>query len=69
MPDQNDDRSGTGSDDVLKALEELESVLRENAESERLLSKRMAGCVWPGRTATNGRRYSGTRTSPGPCSW
>ena len=42
MPDQNDDRSGTGSDEVLKALEELESVLRENAESERLLSKRIA---------------------------
>jgi hypothetical protein len=40
MPDQNDDR--TGSDDVLTALEELESVLRENAESERLLAKRIA---------------------------
>ena len=42
MPDQNDDRSRTGSDDVLNALEELESVLRENAESERLLAKRSA---------------------------
>src|ERR1700691_6553901 len=42
MPDQNDDRSRTGSDDVLTALEELESVLRENAESERLLAKRIA---------------------------
>jgi hypothetical protein len=42
MPDQNDDRSGTGSDEVLKALDELESVLRENAESERLLSQRIA---------------------------
>lgn len=42
MPDQSDDRSGTGSDDVLKALDELETVLRENAESERLLSKRIA---------------------------
>lgn len=42
MPDQTDDRSGTGSDDVLNALDELESVLRENAESERLLSKRIA---------------------------
>ena len=40
MPDHNDDR--TGSDDVLTALEELESVLRENAESERLLAKRIA---------------------------
>ena len=42
MLDQNDDRSRTGSDDVLIALEELESVLRENAESERLLAKRIA---------------------------
>ena len=42
MPDETDDRSGTGSDDVLQALDELESVLRENAESERLLSKRIA---------------------------
>ena len=42
MPDQNDDRSRTGSDEVLNALEELESVLRENAESERLLAKRIA---------------------------
>jgi hypothetical protein len=42
MPDQKDDRSGTGSDEVLRALDELEAVLRENAESERLLSKRIA---------------------------
>ena len=42
MPDETDDRSGTGSDDVLNALDELETVLRENAESERLLAKRIA---------------------------
>jgi len=42
MPDQTDHGSGTGSDDVLTALGELESVLRENAESERLLAKRIA---------------------------
>jgi len=42
MPDQIDHGTGTGSDDVLKALGELESVLRENAESERLLAKRIA---------------------------
>jgi hypothetical protein len=43
MPDQNDGRGGTASDDeVLKALDELESVLRENAESERLLMQRIA---------------------------
>ena len=42
MPDETDDRSGTGADEVLHALDELEAVLRENAESERLLSKRIA---------------------------
>jgi hypothetical protein len=42
MLDQNEDRSRTGPDEVLNALEELESVLRENAESERLLAKRIA---------------------------
>ncbi len=42
MLDQNHDRSGTGSDEVLKALDELEVVLRENAESERLLAQRIA---------------------------
>jgi hypothetical protein len=39
-PDRTDDRNG--SDEVLHALDELESVLRENAESERLLSRRIA---------------------------
>ena len=39
MPDS---EHGDGSDDVLHALDELEAVLRENAESERLLSKRIA---------------------------
>ena len=29
MPDQKDDRSGTGSDEVLKALDELENVLQQ----------------------------------------
>jgi hypothetical protein len=38
MPDTNHG----GSDEVLHALDELEAVLRENAESERLLSKRIA---------------------------
>src|SRR3984885_653411 len=42
MPDQKDDRSGARSDEVLNALDELESVLRQNAETERLLSKRIA---------------------------
>jgi hypothetical protein len=40
MSDHSD--TSSGSDDVLKALDELESVLRENAESERLLFQRIA---------------------------
>jgi len=32
----------SGSDDVLSALNELEAVLRENAESERMLFQRIA---------------------------
>jgi len=56
MPDQNDDGSGTGSDEVLKALDELEIVLRENAESERLLAQRVAEV----RLARqNGREWKG----------
>ena len=38
--DQNS--TGGGSDEVLNALNELESALRENAESERLLFQRIA---------------------------
>ena len=34
--------AAAGSDEVLKALDELETVLRENAESERLLAQRIA---------------------------
>ena len=38
-----DDRGDdVGSDDVLRALDELEGVLKENAESERLLARRIA---------------------------
>ncbi|MGP0032543.1 MAG: hypothetical protein ACLPVF_18825 [Acidimicrobiales bacterium] len=36
------DLDETGTDDVLKALVELEAALRENAESERLLFQRIA---------------------------
>jgi hypothetical protein len=40
MPDHTDGAHGT--DEVLKALAELEGVLRENAENERLLATRIA---------------------------
>jgi hypothetical protein len=39
MSEQN---GSSGSDDVLSALNELEAVLRENAESERMLFQRIS---------------------------
>jgi len=56
MPDHMDHRSGNGSDDVLNALDELESVLKENAESERLLAKRIAEVR---QARHNGREWKG----------
>ena len=40
MPVHGDD--GAGSDEVLKALDELDTVLKENAERERALFQRIA---------------------------
>jgi hypothetical protein len=40
MPAHGDD--GAGSDEVLKALDELDTVLKENAERERALFQRIA---------------------------
>ncbi len=40
MPDEG--KGAASGDEVLDALKELENVLRENAEQERLLSKRIA---------------------------
>ena len=65
MPDQTDDLNGTGSDEVLNALDESESVLRENAESERLLSKRIADVR---QARENGREWKailGDEDEPG----
>jgi hypothetical protein len=64
MPEQNE-RHGVASDDVLKALKELEGVLRENAESERLLSKRIADVR---QARENGREWKailGDEDEPG----
>jgi hypothetical protein len=64
MPEQNQ-RHGVASDDVLKALKELEGVLRENAESERLLSKRIADVR---QARENGREWKailGDEDEPG----
>ena len=65
MPDHMDHRSGNGSDDVLNALDELEAVLRENAESERLLAKRIADVR---QARQNGREWKailGDEDEPG----
>jgi hypothetical protein len=65
MPEQIDERHGAASDDVLKALKELEGVLRENAESERLLSKRIADVR---QARENGREWKailGDEDEPG----
>jgi hypothetical protein len=42
MANNSENGGGGGSDEVLDALGELEAVLRENAENERLLFKRIA---------------------------
>jgi hypothetical protein len=65
MPDHMDHRSGNGSDEVLNALDELESVLKENAESERLLAKRIADVR---QARQNGREWKailGDEDDPG----
>ena len=65
MPDHMDHRSGNRSDDVLNALDELESVLKENAESERLLAKRIADVR---QARQNGREWKailGDEDEPG----
>jgi len=63
MPDQNHD--GTGSDDVLLALDELESVLRENAESEKLLSKRIADVRLARQNGREWKAILGDEDEPG----
>jgi hypothetical protein len=42
MKDETDHAGGNSKDEVLRALDELEAMLHENAESERLLAKRIA---------------------------
>jgi hypothetical protein len=65
MPEHKDDRGVAGSDEVLHALDELESVLRQNAESERLLSERIADVR---QARQNGREWKailGDEDEPG----
>jgi hypothetical protein len=56
---------GDGSDEVLHALEELESVLRENAESERLLSKRIADVRLARQNGQEWKAILGDEDEPG----
>jgi len=66
MSDQIDDRSATGSDDeVLKALDELESVLRQNAESERLLQERIVSVRRARESGQEWKAILGDEDEPG----
>ena len=66
MSDQRDDRSATGSDDeVLKALDELESVLRQNAESERLLQERIVSVRRARESGQEWKAILGDEDEPG----
>ena len=65
MPEVNDDRSGAGSDEVLKALDELESVLRANQESERLLFERITEVRLARRNGREWKAILGDEDDPG----
>jgi hypothetical protein len=54
-----------GSDEVLHALDELEAVLRENAESERLLSKRIADVRLARQNGQEWKAILGDEDEPG----
>lgn len=66
MSDQIDDRGATGSDDeVLKALDELESVLRQNAENERLLQERIVSVRRARESGQEWKAILGDEDEPG----
>ncbi len=66
MSDHIDDRRATGSDDeVLKALDELESVLRQNAESERLLQERIVSVRRARESGQEWKAILGDEDEPG----
>ncbi len=58
MPDQNDD-------EVLKALDELEAALQENAENERLLAKRIADVRQARESGQEWKAILGDEDDPG----
>jgi hypothetical protein len=65
MPDQIDEPQGVGSDDVLKALDEFESVLRANAESERLLAERITEVRLARQSGREWKAILGDEDEPG----
>jgi hypothetical protein len=65
MPDGTDHRHENKTDDVLHALDELESVLRENAESERLLSRRIADVRQARQSGQEWKAILGDEDEPG----
>ncbi len=65
MADHNDHRGGDGSDDVLRALDEMESVLRANAESERFLSRRIAEVRLARQNGLEWKAILGAEDDPG----
>jgi hypothetical protein len=62
-PDRTEHRNG--SDEVLHALDELESVLQENAESERLLSRRIADVRRARQSGQEWKAILGDESEPG----
>ena len=56
---------GGASDEVLHALDELEAVLRENADSERLLSKRIADVRLARQNGQEWKAILGDEDEPG----
>jgi hypothetical protein len=65
IPDRTESRHGNGTDEVLHALDELESVLRENAESERLLSRRIADVRQARQNGQEWKAILGDEDEPG----
>ncbi len=65
MKDDTDHGGGGTGDEVLRALDELEAMLHENAESERLLTKRVAELRSARRTGREWKTILAAEDEPG----
>jgi len=65
ISDRTEQRHDSGTDEVLLALDELEAVLRENAESERLLSRRIADVRQARQNGQEWKAILGDEDEPG----